>query len=224
MDDNAKDLIDDNIIGGLELLESHTKTFSPTLTIAQKQSYINEILNPKRYSNESPIQYYLLLKNKQRILDNKGEHHHISATSYVLGLKNSKQKLLTENIDFNTEVRIIDRFQSWPAIWQSHSLNLLNLAAQIQQDNNSMKFRKQQQPLGCGGGCNNNQSGQNDPNYRRTNKVTSATSMQHRKDFMDTYLANPTTFFTTGWGQKFFKTPITIFVSSMVFHTQILGD
>mmetsp|Transcript_3772 Transcript_3772/g.5148 ORF Transcript_3772/g.5148 Transcript_3772/m.5148 type:complete len:103 (-) Transcript_3772:470-778(-) len=46
MDDDTKELIDDNICGGLELLESLQTTFSPTLTVGQKQSYINEILNP----------------------------------------------------------------------------------------------------------------------------------------------------------------------------------
>ena len=204
MDDDAKDLIDDNILGGLELLESLTKTFSPTLTVAQKQLYLNEILNPKRFSTESPIQYYLRIKNKQRILDAMGEHHHISPTSYILGLNNVKQKLLTGETAFDNEVRMVDRFQSWPATWQPHSNNLLNLAAQIQRDYNSMRFREQP-TQGRGEGRQDGQSNQNDPNYRRTNKVTQPTSMQHRKDFMDTYLSNPTTFFTTGWGSRLLR-------------------
>jgi len=114
-------LIDDDIIGGAELLILLSVTFGPSLTETQKQLNRIELINSRCYATESPTDY---LKTKQQTLKRLGENIKIQPTSFALRLTNSKIVLVHNSIAFDKEVTSIDMYRHCPSTWEVHTSSL----------------------------------------------------------------------------------------------------
>mmetsp|Transcript_22615 Transcript_22615/g.31910 ORF Transcript_22615/g.31910 Transcript_22615/m.31910 type:complete len:112 (-) Transcript_22615:288-623(-) len=110
-------------------------------------------------------------------------------------------------IAYKKEIDNLQQYSHWPQIWAPHKIVLLDLAMQINSDNEKMSFKPAATPGNNGGRRNGgghgndgrgNQNNGQDANYQRKNIVTKYTSMAHHRDFYRTLQQSPETFFTTG--------------------------
>ena len=189
MDEDTKDLISENISGGIELLESLTKALSPTLTAATIVKYKAEVENPFRRVGESPKNYYLRLRDKMRILGNNQVSVKIDTLAFVLGLHNTKHLLQDGKPAFASEIKNISEYKQWPITWDDNKSDLLNLALQINREYENLKFKYDA----------------NSKEYKRINKVTTTTSFAHKNDMKKELAEKKQAFFSTPWAKNLIK-------------------
>ena len=206
MDSNAKKLVPSGTCGGIQLMEDLTAACQPTLSDMNILTITGQLTNPRRYASETPQEYLFRLQQQQQMLAQQNIQVNISPLVYVKGLVVQKQVLTSDKVAFKDDVEHISKYGMWPQTWDCHKHNILNLAMQINREFKSMRFKENKDgnktPRNRQGGTGNNDS--NTP-YVRADKVTSKTSDAHKKDFDEQLQANPSTFFTTGWGATLLK-------------------
>eukprot|EP00559_Dactyliosolen_fragilissimus_P006473 CAMPEP_0184860726 /NCGR_PEP_ID=MMETSP0580-20130426/5560_1 /TAXON_ID=1118495 /ORGANISM="Dactyliosolen fragilissimus" /LENGTH=340 /DNA_ID=CAMNT_0027357939 /DNA_START=844 /DNA_END=1864 /DNA_ORIENTATION=+ len=202
MDVSAKKLISRGVVSGIELIDVLTAAYTvrhdshPTQRSATESPSQN-----RRGTSTIPVPSTdvtgLTISSKDDV--------EISPLAFAKGLVVGKQLLTDNSIAYKGEIDHLAKYGVWPQTWRPHQNNLLNLAMQMEREYEKMKFKSndnQEQSQGQGGNhCGNqqNQGGQDQGTYERSDRVTRFTSAAHRRDFMATMRQNQSTLFTSGW-------------------------
>ena len=95
--------------------------------------------------------------------------------------------MANNKITFKDDINHLSKYGIWPQTWDFHKNNLLKLSTQVNREFQSIKFKpvKDNPKKGTPGGNNPRESnpGQRTP-YQCKDKVTSKTSDDHKKDFL----------------------------------------